>query len=124
MFQRISFWFLLFLLFAPVGLPAFAQSQGTTGVIEGTVIDECGSPLAGVEMVLTNRATNYNISITSGYGGRFRALLLPLGPYRLVATIQGYDIAVQEGLWLTPGRTVNVTVKLHKKEIEEPELDN
>lgn len=62
---------------------AFAQSQSTTGVIEGTVADENGGVLPGAAVTLRNTATNYEQAVTTGPDGRFRALLLPLGPYRI-----------------------------------------
>src|SRR5947207_4171052 len=49
--------FTLALLFLPT--LAFAQSQATTGVIEGTVADASGAVLPGVTVTIRNTATNY-----------------------------------------------------------------
>ena len=48
---------LVFLLVLASSL--FAQSQATTGVIEGTVTDATGGVLPGVTVTLRNTATNF-----------------------------------------------------------------
>ncbi len=66
------------ILVAPPAL--FAQSQATTGVIEGRVVDESGGVLPGARVTLQNTATNFEQRTTTGADGRFRGVLLPLGP--------------------------------------------
>ena len=103
--------FLLSLLsFLPTA--ALAQSQATTGVIEGTVQDEAGGPLPGVTVAIRNTATNFESVALSGATGRFRGVLLPLGPYRLTASLPGFTRLVREGITLAVGQTVNVTLVL------------
>src|SRR5579859_7524639 len=77
-----------------VAVCAFAQSQATTGVIEGTVVDASGAPLPGVTIALHNTATNYEQTAITDPGGRFRVVLLPLGPYELTASLEGFAKAV------------------------------
>lgn len=48
----------------------FAQSQATTGVIEGIVTDEGGGVLPGASVVLRNTATNFEKTVVSG--GRWK----------------------------------------------------
>ena len=50
----------------------FAQSQATTGVIEGTVMDEEGGVLPGASVAIRNTATNFEQVVTTGANGRFR----------------------------------------------------
>ena len=54
------------------GAPAFAQSQATTGVIEGTVRDESGAVAPGATVTLKNTATNFERVVTTDADGRFR----------------------------------------------------
>ena len=91
---------------------AFAQSQATTGVIEGTVLDPSGAVLPGAGVVLRNTATNFERSVTTDADGRFRGLLLPLGPYRVSASLSGFATSVREGLNLAVGQTINLTIEL------------
>ncbi|MFL6235833.1 MAG: carboxypeptidase-like regulatory domain-containing protein, partial [Thermoanaerobaculia bacterium] len=77
---------------------AFAQSQATTGVIEGIVTDESGGVLPGATVTLRNTATNFEKMVVTGGDGSFRGLLLPLGPYRVTAELAGFAKAIREGI--------------------------
>lgn len=103
---------LIGLIYCPQTL---AQSQATTGVIEGRVLakgDE--TPLAGATIELVNIDTNYRKEIATKENGRFRGLLLPLGPYEIKASLDGYYIARQEGFNVTVGKTIDVDIYLQK----------
>ncbi len=52
-------------------LPAslFAQSQATTGVIEGVITDATGASLPGVTVTLRNIETNYTYTMVTDSGG-------------------------------------------------------
>jgi hypothetical protein len=89
-----------------------AQSQATTGVIEGTVEDETGAALPGVTVILTNTATNFQKVVVTDGNGRFRGLLLPLGPYTVTAGLEGFATLVREGLDLALGQAVNLEFTL------------
>ena len=60
--------------------PVLAQSQATTGVIEGTVLDQREAPLPGAAVAIRNTDTNFEKASNTGADGRFRGVLLPLGP--------------------------------------------
>ena len=64
---------------------ALAQSQANTGTIEGTVTDPSGSAIPNAEVTLKNLDTNFTRVLKTDSDGRFRGLLLPLGPYRVTA---------------------------------------
>ncbi len=66
-----------------------AQSQATTGVIEGIVLDPEGAIRPGATVVVRNTATNFEQTHVTDANGRFRALQLPLGPYRVTVTLAG-----------------------------------
>ncbi len=97
----------------------FAQSQATTGVIEGTAQDESGAVLPGVTITLLNTATNFEQVKITDAGGRFRGVLLPLGPYRATAALAGFTTIVQEGIQLTVGRTIRLSLEMKISAIEE-----
>jgi hypothetical protein len=54
--RRLSF-VLLALSVLLIALPLFGQSQATTGVIEGTVVDASGAAVPGVTVTIRNIAT-------------------------------------------------------------------
>jgi hypothetical protein len=74
---RVIVWALaVALLSAPL---AFAQSQATTGVIQGFAQDEEGAPLPGVTITMTNNDTGFTKTVVSEASGRFFSPLMPLG---------------------------------------------
>jgi len=91
---------------------ANAQSQATTGVIEGSVSDDSGAVLPGATVSLVNTGTNYTQTLLTNDSGRFRGTLLPLGPYRISAQLDGFSTLIREGIQLTVGRTVNLNLVL------------
>lgn len=104
-----------------LGLPATAraQSQATTGVIEGTVADSQGGRLPGASVTLLNTGTNFSRELTTDQDGRFRGLLLPLGTYRLTVVLQGFATYVQEGIQLAVGQTANIPITLQIASVQQ-----
>src|SRR5438132_8466699 len=94
--RRTNLVLLLVLVLFPI--LSFVQSQATTGVIEGTVFDATGAVLPGVTLALRNTATNYTQVQVSDSAGRYRGVLLPLGPYEVKATLEGFAPQVVKGL--------------------------
>ena len=76
--------------------PAFAQTQITTGVIQGTVTDATGATLPGVTVEARNAETNLSRTLTTGSDGRFVFLQLPSGTYSVIYTLAGFATLVQE----------------------------
>jgi len=96
-----------------------AQSQATTGVIEGTVSDPSGAPIAGATVLVKNTATNLERTLATDADGRFRALLLPLGPYRVTVSLTGFATLVREGIVLTVGQAANLALQLKVSTLQE-----
>src|SRR5712692_2405599 len=90
----------------------WAQSQATTGIIEGTVVDATGAALPGATVSLKNTATNFEQTVTTDREGRFRGVLLPLGPYRVTVTLQGFATLVRDGVSLAVGQTITLPLRL------------
>ena len=88
---------------------AWAQSQATTGVIEGTVTDETGGVLPGATVTLRNTATNFEQVVTTGADGRFRA---PSAAARTLPdhgrASTGFATLIREGIDLSVGQTINL----------------
>src|SRR5215471_4871445 len=92
--------------------PAFAQSQGANGSVEGIVSDSSGGVLPGVTVTITNVDTGTERSTVSNEKGLYRAPLLPLGTYRVVAELQGFKKFEQTGIKLSVGDTATVNATL------------
>src|SRR5215475_3434023 len=98
---------------------AFAQSQANTGAIEGIVSDPSGKPVAKAQVMITNLGTNFVRELTTDEEGRFRGLLLPLGPYRVTTKAPSFGTNVREGLDLAVGQTISLTITLSISQIEQ-----
>ncbi|MEO8560517.1 MAG: TonB-dependent receptor [bacterium] len=68
-------------------LPGRLVAQGiTTGAIAGSVTDDAGRPLAGVQVVIRNRTTGFTVGAQTRDDGRYRVQNLePGGPYAVSA---------------------------------------
>ncbi len=87
---------------------ASAQTQITTGVIQGTVTDATGALLPGVTVQARNAGTNLTRTQTTGSDGRFVFLQLPTGTYELTLTLSGFATLVQQDVALTVGQTITI----------------
>jgi hypothetical protein len=97
----------------------FAQSQATTGIIEGIVLDPEGAIRPGATVVVKNTATNFEQAHITDVNGRFRALQLPLGPYKVTVTLEGFATSVREGITLIVGQTVSLTLRLEVSGVQQ-----
>src|SRR5215472_178178 len=67
-----------------------ATAQQATANIVGTVTDQQGAVVPGVEITVTNTATNGANSTVSDKDGHYQILDLPIATYRVVASRQGF----------------------------------
>jgi outer membrane receptor protein involved in Fe transport len=89
-----------------------AQSASTGGSIEGRVTDESGAVLPGVSVTIQNPATGLSRDTTTDEAGRFKAPLLPVGSYEVVAALDGFATVQRENLTLTIGSSLVVDFEL------------
>ena len=92
---------------------AFGQTVAVAQ-LSGTVLDQSGGALPGVEVTVTQTDTGMTrFVITSGSGGYVFAGL-PVGPYKLSAKLSGFSTFEQTGIVLQVGdtRSVNVTLSI------------
>ncbi|MBO0801238.1 MAG: TonB-dependent receptor, partial [Blastocatellia bacterium] len=115
----ITFVALCSTLILSLGTAAQAQSQITTGVIQGTVRDEAGAIIAGAVVEVKNLDTNITKSLNTDENGRYVFLQLQPGRYTLTVGRQGYAILVQENLSLTVGQTINLNSDLKISQVQE-----
>ena len=87
---------------------------GATAQIGGIVKDESGGVLPGVDITVTQTATGVTRSAVSDADGAYTLTNLPIGPYRLEATLQGFRSYVQTGIVLqvNANPTINVVMAL------------
>src|SRR3982074_3380093 len=96
-----------------------AQTQITTGTIQGTVTDVNGAVVPGANVEIKNLDTNLSRTLTTDDGGRFVALALPPGKYSVTVSKQGFATAVAESLDLTVGQALNLPVAMKVSQVQE-----
>jgi Carboxypeptidase regulatory-like domain/TonB-dependent Receptor Plug Domain len=90
----------------------FAQSQSTTGLIQGTVLDQNGAVISGASVNVENTETGFERTVTSNSDGFFSAPLLPLGKYRITVTASGFTNSVLENAEITVGQTLSLKIDM------------
>lgn len=106
----------LFLFSALVG--TFLMSAGlfgqvgTQGVILGSVSDPSGAVVPGADVTVHNLNTGLNISVKTNSVGEFDVPALPIGPYSVEATAQGFKAWRLDRVDLTVGARQRLTITL------------
>jgi outer membrane receptor protein involved in Fe transport len=91
----------------------FAQSQATTGDIEGRVLDPQGAVIPGVTVTATNQATGFEKSATTDEDGNYRIILLPPGSYALKTSApSGFQSASFSNVLVTVGGKTPLEIPL------------
>jgi hypothetical protein len=110
--NRARFWALALLIVLGMNVMASAQSQSTTGVIEGIVADQSGAVIPDATVTVKQKEIGLERTTRTDDNGRFRAVLLPLGTYTLEIQKQGFARYIGENIELTVGKTINLPVTL------------
>lgn len=100
-----------FILTLSIG--ALAQSQATTGNIEGRVLDPQGAAVPGITVTATNQETGYAKTATTDDEGNYRLILLPPGKYKVTTSGgQGFAGATYENVTVTIGGQSPLEIQL------------
>ena len=91
--------------------PAAAQISGSIG---GTVSDESSAAVSGAQVIARNTETTAERDATTDSTGHYQFSSLPLGPYELRATKQGFATEVRTGIRVVVNEegAVNLTLKI------------
>ena len=114
--MKQSFWrsvALRGLLFAAVLTCCFqAESQGTLGSLNGTVLDPSGAAVGGAKVTATNVGINVSSTTTSSATGYFQIFNLPIGTYVVTVEKSGFEVTKLEKIPLQEARATTVTASL------------
>jgi len=108
--KLLNLLFLLPLLVFFAGSNAKAQSI-VTGALSGTVFDPSGAVVPGVQVTLTNEATQETQSISTGDAGLYQFSLLKPGRYTVSVEKAGFHKLTQKSDVLL-GQTTTLNIKL------------
>src|SRR5262249_52742504 len=99
------------LLVTPASL---ALAQITSATLSGTIKDQTGGVLPGVDVVVNGLDTGLTRSAVTDSNGYFTVAGLAPGRYQARAMLQGFAAGVQTGILLEVGQqaSVNLTLKV------------
>ncbi|WP_263409930.1 carboxypeptidase regulatory-like domain-containing protein [Terriglobus tenax] len=83
-----------------------------TSRINGIVQDPTGAGVPGAVVVLTQTDTGLTRTVQTTTDGSYSAPDLPLGPYKIQVTMQGFQTSTVSGVVLQVGSNADVDVKL------------
>jgi len=93
--------FVTFLLFIiACGALSLVGAQSFTGTISGTVKDPTGAVISGAQITITELKTNRQVTTTTNERGLYTSVPLPVGEYRVEASLSGFKGAVRSGIQL------------------------
>src|SRR5215472_5609787 len=95
-----------------------AWAQGTAQ-LSGTVKDQSGAVLPGVEVTATQTATGAKRSVVTNETGSYVLTNLPVGPYRLEAALPGFRTFLQSGIVLQVGSNPVINISLEVGQLTE-----
>ena len=111
---------LRFLLFALLVAAVVLSGQAiSTSQINGTVQDSSGLAVPGAEVKATQTETGLVRTATSGTDGSYVLTNLPVGPYQLEVSREGFSKYVQSGIVLQVGSNPNIDVSLKVGQVNE-----
>ena len=118
-FARRKGWVSCLLIILAVASIARAQTQITTGTIQGTVSDDNGAAIPGASVEVKNTETNFVRTVSTDDQGRFIVLQLPPGKYTVTVTKSGFATLIAENAELTVGRALNLPLTVKVSQVQE-----
>ncbi len=96
-----------------IATTSFAQ-PAQTGTVSGDVKDDTGGALPGVTVTLTSQDRGFSRTTVTDENGRFVFPAVPIGPYSLTSTLQGFETAIATDNQVEVDKTtiVPVTMKI------------
>src|ERR1044072_5274143 len=98
---------------------AGAQTQITTGTIQGTVVDVNNAVVPGATVEIKNLGTNFSRTLVTDEDGRFVAPLLQPGDYSVTVSKQGFATTVLPSTALTVGQALSIPFSLKISNVQE-----
>ncbi|MBI3652502.1 MAG: TonB-dependent receptor [Acidobacteria bacterium] len=112
LFKWLSHLAITLILLAQFTLPTWAQSQASSGSIEGTITDTTGAVVPDAKVTAINIQTGLTRTVTSNGEGLYRLLLLPVGDYNVTIEKQGFAIIKREAVKVQVGQKVPLDIEM------------
>src|ERR1035438_3568004 len=82
---------------------AVAFAQGTTALLNGTVVDPTGAAVPGAEVTVTNVDTGLAVKTATNEKGEYAFPSMPSGNYKAGVTKAGFKGEVKTGIEINSG---------------------
>ena len=89
------------------------RAQVSTATLNGTVTDNTGALIPGAKVMVVQTQTNFTTETLSGPDGSFRVSSIPVGPYVIRVSKEGFSKYEQGGIVLTVGQVATIPVTLN-----------
>lgn len=99
---------------------AFAQS--TTGIVQGSVKDQSGAVLPGVEITVLNLSTNQSRTTVTNERGDYTVPQIPIGVYSVAATLPGFKTEVRQRIEIQVDQRARIDFTLEVGQVTEKVL--
>ena len=89
------------------------------GAVLGVVLDPSGAAVAGAQVTVVNLDTGFTKTVSTGPEGSFEVLALPIGPYSITVSLQGFKTWKLERLVLNIGERSRLSPVLEVGDVRE-----
>src|ERR1700691_4385783 len=110
--SRCSLRCLATLTLITVSLPGLSRAQDATGRIAGTITDATGAVIPGVQVTVTNTATQVSRKTNTNADGYYQILALPIGNYKVTAEHAGFSTVASNEYKLLISQALRVDIKM------------
>jgi hypothetical protein len=109
--SRLGLIVLLTAVFCSTGLPAYAQGA-TTQTLSGVVTDTSGAVVPGADVAAKHGGTGVVSNTVTNTDGIFSFPSMPIGPYTVTVTLQGFKTAVIQNVTVTSAQPTAIRVTM------------
>src|SRR5262249_19546414 len=102
--------------------PAVVLAQTHLASFTGTVTSKDGNPVAKVEVVATNQATQVSYTAHSNDQGIYTISALPIGTYKIRATAQAFQAYETNPIKIESGQIARVDIQMQLGVAEQVEV--
>ncbi|MEW6126012.1 MAG: TonB-dependent receptor [Acidobacteriota bacterium] len=111
-FKFLSHLTITLLLIGQFTFGVFAQSQASTGSIEGIVTDATGAVVPDAKVTVISLQTGLKRQSETNSDGLYRLLALPVGEYQMTVEKQGFAVVKREAVKVQIGDKVTLDIEL------------
>jgi Carboxypeptidase regulatory-like domain len=115
--NSICMFWILALFFSYLCAPL--STAQVSASLSGQITDPSGAAVSAASVTATNLDTGLSRTVPTGQGGRYRFFALPVGPYEVRVTKNGFAEGIRSGIRLVVGQDAAVDLGLHLGQVSE-----